>query len=110
MRAAAIAATRPSRSCVSASPTTSIPWARASRVVSGPIETAGQLARAARAGDDDPVVAGGVDGLRADRLDLDQRAEHGRVPERLDPLRELPGLLGRPRDDDAQAPGSGSHP
>src|SRR5438067_10316299 len=71
---------------------------------------AGQLARGARTGDDDPVVAGGVDGLRADRLDLDQRAEHGRVPERLDPLRELPGLLGRPRDDDAQAPGSGSHP
>ena len=44
---------------------------------------------AVRARDDDPVVAGDVDRLVAERLDLDQRADDDLVPERLEPPREL---------------------
>ena len=39
---------------------------------------------AVRARDDHPVVAGDVDRIVAERLDLDQRAAHDLVPERLD--------------------------
>ena len=70
----------------------------------------GELAGAARTGDDDPVVAGDVDRGRAGGYELDQRAEHDLEPEPLEPLGECAGLLPGPRDDDAQGLGGGSRP
>ena len=70
----------------------------------------GELASAARARHDHPAVAADVHLGRADRLELDQRAEHELEAELLQPLRERAGLLTRPRHDDAQAIMSGSHP
>ena len=75
--------------------------ARADRRDLGPL-TAGpakQLARAVRAGHDDPVVSRHLDRLVAKRLDLEKRAEQGLVSQPSDRFGELVRLGTRARDD-----------
>ena len=67
-----------------------------------------QLARAVDARDDHPVVAGDVDRLVPERLDLEQRAVDDLVPERLQPADQLLLLALRPRDDDPHATNASS--
>ena len=57
------------------------------------------LVGAVRARHDRPVVAGAVDRLVGDALDLDQRAFDHLVPERLEPLDERARLRARAGDD-----------
>jgi hypothetical protein len=75
-----------------------------------PARTPQHLARRERARHDDPVVALDVELFRPDRLQLDQRAAHDVVPERLEPAGERLELLSRARDDHAQPLRGGSHP
>ena len=59
-----------------------------------------QLARSVDARDDHPVVAGDVDRLAPERLDLDQRTDDRLVAELLEAAHELRFLTARPRDED----------
>ena len=82
---------------------------RSASAVAAPIAATRSACRAMRrrssrapfdARHDHPVVAGDVDGLVAERLDLDERAVDDLVAERLEPAGELLLLPARPRDDD----------